>query len=469
MMKKISLIVALLACAAFGTQAIEVEDSTHYFRPAYHFTPKAHAMGTPVGLNYDGEQYRLFYSYNADGLSQENYSLACATSSNLIDWKEQGVVFSPGGKGMNGASCVSDQGGVVSGKSASSQALILAYVLDGEGVHFATSADGGVSWADLSSAIELPIDTADLASDPKLMWHEETKSYVLLLARTPDGDKDAEGISFYTSINLKDWTFASHIRGLSGSPDLIQLPVDGSEDNKQWVLSDRKGNYMLGSFNGRSFSAMTSVLDKQAGDFLAPISYYDSKNKRTIQFGLLSADRLNGVSYCGVLSLPMELSLKSNGDSQPIMVKKPVAELSSLDIRQVLKLRNKKLIPGLNDNPISRLRGVSTHIKGEFDLNTADAFGFLVLNSRRGEGTELLYNVKRDVMSWAAESFPIVRNGEHVFLEIFVDRSTVEIFVNGGEHVVSTQLEPMIGNDKYVLSGQGGELIVVSLNAHVLR
>ena len=61
-------------------------------------------------------------------------------------------------------------------------------------------------------------------------------------------------IVIYTSHNLKDWTYESHITGFWECPELFELPVDGDSNNKKWVMYGASGTYMIGSFNGKKFT-----------------------------------------------------------------------------------------------------------------------------------------------------------------------------------------------------------------------
>ncbi|MFV0365235.1 MAG: glycoside hydrolase family 32 protein [Mangrovibacterium sp.] len=469
MSRKIILSLLLLVTSLSSTWANSKEDSTLVYRPAYHFTPQQNAMGAPVGIIHDGNTYHLFYEYNAEGLSPDNYSLGHATSTDLIQWSEQPVAYTPGGEGLQGASCVLDEKNVLAKQEGNQKTYVLSYGVAGKGVKIAYSTNAGASWQELGSAMNLACDVEEQVCDPKLIWYAPTQSFVLMVSRMPEGDTDAEGISFYTSSNLKDWTFASHIRGLKGNPDLFELPVNGDDNKKKWVLSDDRGNYMLGEFNGKSFSALTAKLENQGGEFHSPTTFIDAQAERTVQIASLAKSGIDGASYSGALTIPMELSLTQHDGETAMLVKKPVKELYSLPARQALNLRNKKLIPGINDNPINKLKGVSTHINAQFNINNVDAFGFLVLNSRKEEGTELMYNAKTKHLSWMGDFFTLELEDKRLNLEIWVDKSTVEIFVNGGETIISTQIVPSIGNEKYVLAGQGGELIIESLKAQKLK
>ncbi|MDD4143489.1 MAG: GH32 C-terminal domain-containing protein, partial [Prolixibacteraceae bacterium] len=55
-----------------------------------------------------------------------------------------------------------------------------------------------------------------------------------------------------------------------------------------------------------------------------------------------------------------------------------------------------------------------------------------------------------------------------ITLEILIDRSSVEIFGNGGQMVISNCFTPAEGDEDLVLSTQGGELKVINLDIYKL-
>ena len=62
------------------------------------------------------------------------------------------------------------------------------------------------------------------------------------------------GFSFYKSTDLLHWQFLSKMDGFFECPDMMQIKVDGKEENKKWVLIDGKGAYYIGEFDGTKFT-----------------------------------------------------------------------------------------------------------------------------------------------------------------------------------------------------------------------
>ena len=75
--------------------------------------------------------------------------------------------------------------------------------------------------------------------DPKVIWHEPTKQWVMALYVERDR---RHTVHFHTSPDLKEWTPASVVEGgtagkdgyLFECPDLFELPVDGDPKTRKW-------------------------------------------------------------------------------------------------------------------------------------------------------------------------------------------------------------------------------------------
>ncbi|MGO4277081.1 glycoside hydrolase family 32 protein, partial [Paenibacillus sp. TAF58] len=79
-------------------------------------------------------------------------------------------------------------------------------------------------------------------------------------------------VHFYTSANLKEWSFESEFGAAEGShagvwecPDLIELPINGHAEETKWILIVSIGDhpqmaegsrtqYFVGSFDGSTFT-----------------------------------------------------------------------------------------------------------------------------------------------------------------------------------------------------------------------
>ncbi len=122
------------------------------------------------------------------------------------------------------------------------------------------------------------------------------------------------------------------------------------------------------------------------------------------------------------------------------------------------------MIPAINENILKKIKDDCLHIIGEFDLKTSENFGFMIRNSKKTPGAEILYNVKRGTLSVLGLTVPLMPVDNKISLEILVDRASIEIYTNGGQTVISNCFTPDEGSNELSLFTTGGELGVVKLD-----
>jgi len=150
------------------------------------------------------------------------------------------------------------------------------------------------------------------------------------------------------------------------------------------------------------------------------------------------------------------------------LIRKPAAEIEQLYDKHY-DWSDKNLIPGLNKNLVKSVSGDCLRIVGEFDLKTSDNFGFMVRNSNKNAGAEILYNAKRGVLTVLGSSVPLLPIDNKIKLDILLDRASIEIYANDGQAVVSNCFTPEEKSDDVVLYTNGGELGVIRLDIYKLK
>ncbi len=183
------------------------------YRPAYHFSPAWGWMNDPNGMVYKDGEWHLFYQWNPFGSFWGNMTWGHAVSRDLVQWEHLGAAIVPDALGdiFSGSAVVEDN-----------QTQSIAYSLD-NGRTFTKYAGNPVIMAE---------DTPDFR-DPKLFWDNQTRQWKVVLAA-------GQEVQFYSSHNLKDWTYDSSFglsygnhNGVWECPDLIRLPFEGKD---KWVL-----------------------------------------------------------------------------------------------------------------------------------------------------------------------------------------------------------------------------------------
>jgi fructan beta-fructosidase len=447
------------------------------YRPQFHFTPEINWQNDPNGLVFYKGEYHLFYQYNPFGNEWGFMHWGHAVSTDLVHWEQLPIALYPDndskdkeiGTAFSGSGLV-DENNVTGLQKGEEKTLLLFYTSQKCGQRLAYSNDKGRTWTKYEKNPIIAFDETDDARDPKVIWHESSKQYVMVLYRKPNNDDKQKGISFYTSKNLIDWTFKNHLPGFFECPDLVELPINRRVDDKKWVLFDGDGSYLIGTFNGEKFIPEST---KKKSDY--GTNYYATQtwsnipetDGRAIQIAWMRGGEYPKMPFNGQMTFPCEISLKKFADGINLM-RKPVKEIEHLHGKGEVWI-NRNLIPGINKNPTHGIKNDCLHIIGSFKVKTADNFGFVVRLDKKNNGTEIMYNVKTSTLSFMGNSAIVEPIDGTLKLEILLDRSSVEIFVNDGKVVMSSCFAPAENATGIYLFNIGGEILVEKLEIYPMK
>lgn len=371
------------------------------YRPQFHFSPKAHWMNDPNGMVYHKGIYHLFYQYYPDGTTWGPMHWGHATSKDLFQWREQPVALYPDSLGMifSGSAVVDQNNTAGFGKDA----LIAIFTHHNPkieaaktGLHqyqsIAYSTDDGQTWKKYEGNPVLPNPGISDFRDPKVMWYEAGKRWIMTLAT-----KDR--ITFYSSPNLKEWKkesdFGSNLGAHGGvweCPDLFPMEHDGKTT---WVLlvSINPGGpnggsatqYFTGNFDGHQFSP-SSTIEKwidYGTDNYAGVTWSNT-GKRKIFIGWMNnwqyANQVPTKSWRGATTLPRTLSLETvKGDLflkslpvtemntfiKPVYTKSSIVPRKELDLSAHIKNLNGMLKLDFSFDPAKNVNVSFTNNEGE--------------------------------------------------------------------------------------------------------
>ncbi|MCD7936876.1 MAG: DUF4980 domain-containing protein, partial [Tannerellaceae bacterium] len=299
-------------------------------RPQFHFTTRRGWINDPNGLVYYDGEYHLFYQHNPYEMEWENMHWGHAVSKNLIHWEELPEALYPDQWGtMFSGSAVIDYKNTSGFGEKGNPAMVSIYTAaqpDRQTQCIAYSLDKGRTWTKYEG--NPVIDSKEKwnsvdTRDPKVFWYTPSGHWVMIL-------NERDGHSIYTSDNLKDWVYQSHITGFWECPELFELPVDGDTNNTRWVMYGASGTYMLGSFDGKTFTPEAGKYYYTTGSMYAAQTYTNipENDGRRIQIGWARLGH-NGMPFNGMMTLPTELTLKTTKDGIR-MVSKPIREAEIL-------------------------------------------------------------------------------------------------------------------------------------------
>ncbi|MEU8298608.1 glycoside hydrolase family 32 protein [Micromonospora sp. NPDC048909] len=400
-------------------------------RGQYHFSARGGWINdVNAPLYYDGV-YHLYYQHNPHGLQWDTMHWGHATSTDLVHWKQKPIALEPGvhpGDLFSGGGVVDAKN--VSGLKAGDEDPIIVYS-GTNGVTVFYSNDGGNTFKtyDGGRRVAVPQGTS---RDPKVFWDEASRHWGMVVW----SDHGGNGVDFYTSDNLLDWTFASRYKAdwLFECPDMVAMPLDGNRSKMKWVLSDASGEYVVGAFDGTTFRTdWTSPQRVNHGGTHAGGSYYAG-----LTFGNMPDNRIvsmawqgenAGPTWTGNLTFPVEMRL-TTVDGAPRVLSTPIAEIDRLRT-STRTWQGRTLNSGQAGALLDGIEADTYEIEAEFRVadRKQSRFGFRI---GTGENGWYDHEVGYDTAAKTLGGVPMSPIGDRVKVRLLVDRGQLEIFGNDG-------------------------------------
>lgn len=499
-----SLVIKNLARNAVTWKHIELADTfdtanREKFRPIYHHTPAYGWMNDANGLVYKDGEYHLYFQYNPYGSKWGNMHWGHSVSKDLVHWTHEQPAIARDTMGhIFSGSCVVDHNNTAGfGKDA-----IIAFYTSHKGLPgnhqrqqqcIAYSLDNGRTYTKYEgNPVVTPFDGLENFRDPKVFWYAPQNKWVMIVS----ADKN---MRFYESKDLKKWSYMSEWGAGYGPqpnqfecPDFFEMAVDGNAQHKKWVMivninpgfvyGGSGTMYFVGQFDGHKFTCDTAPNDVKwldwGKDHYATVTYSNTPG-RIIAMPWMSnwqyANLTPTQQFRSQNALPRELKLYTADNGELLVSAAPVKETEAL--------RNKATDLGSFEGEKQAKIDNEGAFELDFDLQagTADKCGVELANAK-GEKVSIYYDVKAQhfVMDRAesgitefgnkvephqldnAQSLkrykevtvnyhnafalgtwapvPIKADAHHV--QIFVDKSSVELFVDGGRIAMTNLVFP---------------------------
>lgn len=428
-------------------------------------------MNDPNGFIHYKDSYHLFYQHYPYKPVWGPMHWGHAVSRDLVKWEYLPVALAPDGE--------FDRDGCFSGSAVEKDGqLVLMYtghVVTGpdkdrdykQSQGIAVSEDGIVfhKWEGnpVIGYEDIPegVSRKDFR-DPKV-FVRDGRYYAVL------GSNDGRGnglVLLYRSDDLKHWTFVNVLARSDGRfgdnwecPDLFPL---GEKD--VFMLSPQRMPAIGEAYrNLHSTMAVTGRLDLETGQFIAerraPVDYgfdyyapqstEDAKGRRIVigWMDMWESDMptQQGHGWAGAMSLPRIASLKEGR-----IIYRPVEEIENYRVRPYRK--DDFALEGEQD---AGTGGDSYELQVVFEAAGTAGFG---LKLRTGEGsggpeeTVLSYDPKDGLLALSRDRSgigpggirraPVPLEDGRLFLRIFVDKCSVEVFAGDGEVVMTGRIYP---------------------------
>lgn len=462
--------------------------STYYtepYRPQYHFTPAEKWMNDPNGLVYHKGVYHLFYQYYPEDIVWGPMHWGHAISADMLHWEHKPIALYPDEHGyIFSGSAVVDIKNTSGFGTADNPALVAIFTyhdMEGEQAGrtnyqtqgIAYSLDNGDSWTKYEGNPVIGNEDIKDFRDPKVFWNEKENLWTMLLVA---GDH----LQIWNSPNLKEWEQVSEFgknQGAHGGvwecPDLFPLQVDGTDETK-WVLliSINPGapnggsgtQYFVGDFDGRTFTSdqKENKWVDLGRDNYAGVTYNNTPNNERIFIGWMSnwdyARDTPTEKWRSAMTVPRTLSLsKINGQYELQNYPLPTfdslldATTASQDIVLAPNETHRVTLTGNNQSEIrftTTARDFVLSLKNDKKDSLAiamDGKNKMVYFDRRTSGlTDFKDNFAPGVQEMPIDNLP---EGE-IEIRILLDASSIELFVNQGQYVMTNQVFPI---DRYTL------------------
>lgn len=435
-------------------------------RGQFHFSPRRGWNNDPNGCVFYNSEYHLFFQHNPYGWGWGNMHWGHAVSRDLVHWEELGDKLLPDEMGpMFSGSAVVDWKNTSGFGKNGSPPLVLFYTAAGTPtVQGLAYSNDGRTFTKYDGNPVVPEVTRG-NRDPKVIWHEPSQQWVMVLY--VEKPKDRHTVHFFTSPNLREWTLASVTQGdpagqrfLFECPDFFELPVDGNEAQKRWVLLGADSQYATGTFDGTRFHAeQTHVPGHRGKGFYAAQSFSDVPDGRRILIGWWQTET-RGMPFNQSMTVPLELNLISTPDG-PRMTFTPVKELESL------RVKSHRIEPDVLTfgavNPLDGIRAELVEVRVEFEPGDAKA---VVFNIR---DIMVEYDAAKQELSVAGHPAPAPLRGGKQRLIIYCDRTGAEVFASDGLCYVPMPYNTNPQNQRLFFETRGGAARVTSLEVHELK
>jgi fructan beta-fructosidase len=469
-------IIGFVIAGFSAVKAVHFAGSKEQHRPQIHFSPKEKWMNDPNGMVYHNGVYHLFYQHHPYSSIWGPMHWGHATSRDLVHWKHEPIALYPDSLGtiFSGSAVVDKNNTTGFGKNGQVPLVAIFTHHDANGEKggrndfqnqsLAYSLDNGKTWVKYNGNPVLKNPGITDFRDPKVMWYEPQKKWVMTLAT-----KDR--ITFYSSPDLKDWKKESEFgsdRGAHGGvwecPDLFALDHNGK---KVWVLivsinpgGPNKGSatqYFVGDFDGTNFAASHSDIrwiDYGPDDY-AGITWSNTGNRK-IFLGWMSnwlyANEVPTTTWRNAMTIARDLKLKQVGNDLYI-ASKPVPELSKIQLKPVVL----QTINVTNNTDITkRIGGLSLPCR--INLATDDIKDIsLVISNDAGEELSIGFDKKENQYfidraksgkadfnkEFAARHVaPKIATGKKMDMTLIIDVSSIELFADDGLTVMTSVFFP---------------------------
>lgn len=415
------------------------------FYPSFHIAPPYGLLNDPNGLSYFNGEHHIFYQWFPIGPTHGLKHWYHVSTKDFVHFTDHGVALYPDQD--------YDSHGVYSGGGlVDNEQLLLFFtgnkrddnwVRDPTQCYAVMSKNGEI---EKKGVVVRNSDYTEHFRDPKV-WKQGDTYYMVVAAQS---QALFGSMILYRSTNLNEWEHLGPIKTrydefgfmwecpdffeLDGKAIMLFSPQGVSSENPYDYKNIFSVSYILGDKLNTNTVELENHQDVVAPDygfdFYAPQTYLDEKGRRILiaWIGLPEIDTPSTkYQWAGMLSIPRELSVRDNK-----LIQTPLEDLK--------QLRSETHSVSGNINLASQSFELEFETDQEFTLELKNKEGNSLLFSM----TEQEFKLDRSNNSHIyAEEYGLVRLAPRTVkqqtIRLFVDRSVIEIFINNGEHTMTSR------------------------------
>ncbi len=462
------------------------------YRPLFHFSPARNWMNDPNGLVFYRGTFHLFYQYNPNANVWGPMNWGHATSNDLYKWQDQSIALTPDNLGtIFSGSAVVDSSNTSGFKNGNDAPIVAIFTHSGtqQMQSLAYSADGGISWNKYASNPVIANPGLTDFRDPKVFWYGAQQKWILVLAA---GDR----VKIYSSPNLKDWNFESDFGvnvgahgGVWECPDLFQLAVEGTSTTKWVLLVSLNGGpnggtatqYFVGDFDGKNFTTSSNTVswidygtDNYAGSTYNNIPASDG---RRIFIGWMSnwayAQQVPTTTWRSTMTIPRVLSLSAQASDYILKSNPAAAELANYETGtpdtsisgavKSLSITNNKIIKsGTYEIDFS----ADLSLTNSLQLTLGSPVERVLINYDKSSNVLSLDRSASGQVNFNAQFSQKILcpftplSGQLTNFQIVVDKTSLELFADHGNKVISILFFPNYQYNLLKLSGDNTGAVI---------
>lgn len=443
--------------------------------PIFHLAPPAGWMNDPNGLIYFNGRYHAFFQHHPASAYQGPMHWGHATSTDMLHWQHEPIALAPGDK--------YDRDGCFSGSAVDDDGVLsLIYTghicLDDRGNDsiirevqcLATSHDG--IHFEKQGCVLTPPEGIMHFRDPKV-WHEDGSWWMVIGARDAS---DNGQVLLYRGTSLRDWHL-EHVlaHSAAGKSYMWECPDFFRCGNFHWLMFSPQGmppsgyrfrnlfqsGVLAGSWKPGSVFALKGGFEEldYGHDFYAPQSMLAEDGRRIIMAWMNMWDSpvpTRSEARAGCLTLPREVFERDGR-----LCQRPVREVESLRKKcQPLSPVRLQGLQLLTENVQAAELLVTWHTVDShaehYGVRLGDGLR-LYVDNQAGRLVLWRYYPEEGLDGYRSVELP---DTEYLTLRIFLDRSSVEVFVNDGEATLSSRIYPQADSRQLSLYAAHGDAIL---------